>query len=111
MCLSVPLSVIFVKSSLKQHSRLKYFALYNNYCAKERCMVIPEFKHGVHEVSDGLVIKVGVPADVGRHVAKHGLHFPPSYCGPDLPPGVGRGEVPARQNYRPLDRLHVQEVT
>ena len=74
-------------------------------------MVIPEFKHGVHEVSDGLVVKLGFPANVGRHVAEHGLHFPPGYCSPDLPPGVGHGEVTARQSYRPLDRLHVQKVT
>ena len=73
--------------------------------------MFPEFEHGVHEVGDGLVVELGVPADVGRHVAEHGPHLPPAHRGPDLPPGGGRGEVPARQDHRPCHRLHIQEVT
>ena len=74
-------------------------------------MVIPEFEDGVHKVSDGLVVEVRVAADIGRHVAQHGPHLPPPHSLSDLPPGGGRGEVPARQCDRPRDWLHVQEVT
>ena len=32
-------------------------------------MVIPELEHGVHEVGDGLVVELGVPAEVGPDIA------------------------------------------
>ena len=31
-------------------------------------MVIPELEHGVHEVGDGLVVELGVPAEVGPDI-------------------------------------------